>query len=211
MNVSKAYSRKVSCVPPESESAASEGTWGFKAFLLFVGALIVGFIAWLVWAMVEFTPTAEKDIVTSLLATPLFERGDFAMTNQPSRCRTQGEVKGNISAGLYQAFLSANDVDRGSLELHRFQKQRQMLDESKTPAQWHRELNRPVMAVSNVGILDTTALVCLELYATSSRGMFVTLEHAGADYWRMIRNESAWDETVERPEEIPALTIPSLD
>lgn len=196
-------------MPPESEP--KEGSWGFRSFLLFVGALIVGFIGWLVWAMIEFTPTVERDIAKSLLSSPLFQRGDFAITNQPSRCRTSGDVKGSISAGLYQSYQVANASDDGDLELHRFQKERQVLDETLTPLQWFREIKRPVMAISNVGTVDNRALVCLELYASSSRGMFVTLEHAGADYWRVVANESAWEEIVENPEEIPELTMPIVD
>ena len=196
-------------MPPESDS--QEVSWGFRSFLLFVAALIVAFIAWLVWAMVEFTPTAEKDIAKSLLATQLFQRGDFAVTNQPSQCRSFGEVKGSISAGLYQSFRAANDVSSGNLELHRYKKEHRVLDETRTPMQWFLELKRPVMAISNVGVFDTTALVCLELYAASNRGMFVTLEHAGADYWRMVRNEAAWEEIDEKPEEIPELTTPIVD
>ncbi|MCY4095512.1 MAG: hypothetical protein OXG05_10365 [Gammaproteobacteria bacterium] len=196
-------------MPPESES--KEGSWGFRSFLLFIAVLIVAFIGWLVWAMIEFTPTVERDISKSLLASPLFQRGDFALTNQPSRCRTGDELKGSISAGLYQSFQAANDTDVGDLQLHRFQKERQILDESLTPRQWSLEIRRPVMAISNVGVYDTQALVCLELYAASSRGMFVTLEHVGADYWRMIANEQTWEEIDEKPEEIPALTMPSLD
>lgn len=196
-------------MPPDSES--KEGSWGFRSFLLFVAALIIGFIGWLVWAMIEFTPTAERDIAKSLLVSPLFQRGDFAITNQPSKCRVRGEVKGSISASLYQAFQASNDTDHGDLELHRHQKERQVLDESRTPLQWFREIKRPVMAISNIGVHETHALVCLELYASSSRGMFVTLEHAGADYWRMILNEQAWEENVEKPEEIPELLTPSFD
>lgn len=196
-------------MPPESEP--KEGSWGFRGFLLFVAALIVVFIGWLVWAMIEFTPTVERDIAKSLLASPLFQRGDFAITNQPSRCRSSGEVKGNVSAGLYEALQLANDTDSGDLELHRFQKERRVLDETRTPLQWFSEIKRPVMAISNVGVVENQALVCLELYATSSRGMFVTLEHAGADYWRMVANESAWEEIAEKPEEIPELTLPSLE
>lgn len=196
-------------MPPESES--SDGSWGFRSFLLFVAALIVGFIVWLVWAMVEFTPTTERDIGKSLLSTPLFQRGDFAITNQPSRCRSFGEIKGSVSAGLYQSFQVANDTDRGDLELHRYQKERQVVDASRTPLQWFRELKRPIMAISNIGVFENRALVCLELYASSSRGMLVTLEHAGADYWRMVSNESVWEEITEKPEEIPELTLPSVE
>lgn len=196
-------------MPPESQS--KEGSWGFRSFLLFVAALIVGFIGWLVWAMIEFTPTAERDIAQSLLASPLFQRGDFAITNQPSRCRMGDEVKGGISAGLYQSFQMANDTDTGDLQLHRYQKERQILDESRTARQWFLEMKRPVMAVSNVGVYDEQALVCLELYATNSRGMFVTLEHVGADYWRMVADEQTWEEIDEKPEEIPELTLPSFD
>ena len=196
-------------MPPESES--KEGSWGFRSFLLFVAALIVAFIGWLVWAMIEFTPTVERDITKSLFASPLFERGDFAITNQPSRCRSRGEVKGSVSAGLYEAFQIANDKDVGDLQLHRYQKERQVLDETYTPLQWFRELKRPIMAISNVGVVENQALVCLELYASSSRGMFVILEHVGADYWRMVANESVWEDVAERPEEIPELTLPIVD
>ena len=196
-------------MPPETE--LREGSWGFRSFLLFVAALILGFIGWLVWAMVEFTPTTKRDIAKSLLATPLFKRGDFAITNQPSRCRTLSEVKGSIPAGLWESFQTANDTDKGDLELHRHQKERQVLDETLTPLQWFREIKRPVMAISNVGVLDDRAIVCLELYASNSRGMLVTLEHAGADYWRMVSNESVWEEIEERPEEIPELTMPIVD
>lgn len=196
-------------MPPDLES--KEGSWGFRSFLLFVAVLIIGFIGWLVWAMIEFTPTAERDIAKSLLASPLFQRGDFAITNQPSKCRAHGDVKGSISAALYQSFQAANDTDNGKLELHRYQKERQVLDETRTPLQWFREIKRPVMAISNVGVQETWALVCLELYAASSRGMFVTLEHAGADYWRIVANEPAWDEIVEKPEEIPELTTPIVE
>ena len=196
-------------MPPDSES--KEGSWGFRSFLLFVAALVIAFIGWLVWAMIEFTPTVERDIAKSLLATQLFQRGDFSITNQPSRCRTSGELKGSISAGLFQSFQAANDTDSGDLQFHRFQKERQILDESRTPRQWFQELKRPVMAISNVGVYETQALVCLELYATSSRGMFVTLEHAGADYWRMVSNEQTWEDIDEEPEEIPKLTIPSVE
>ena len=196
-------------MPPESES--KEGTWGFRSFLLFVAVLIIGFIGWLVWAMIEFTPTAERDIAGSLLASPLFQRGDFAITNQPSSCRTGDEVRGTISAGLYQSFQAANDTNSGDLQLHRYQKERQILDESRTARQWFLEMKRPVMSISNVGVYDNQALVCLELHAPSSRGMFVTLEHAGADYWRMIANEQTWEEIDERPEEIPELTMPIVD
>ena len=192
-------------MPPDPES--TEGSWGFRSLLLFVAALI----GWLVWAMIEFTPTAERDIAKSLLASPLFQRGDFAITNQPSKCRVVGEVKGSISASLYQSFQAANDTNNGTLQLHRFQKERQVLDETRTPFQWFREIKRPVMAISNVGVHETHALVCLELHASSSRGMLVTLEHVGADYWRMVANEQAWEDIVEKPEEIPELTTPIVD
>ena len=196
-------------MPPETQ--AKEGSWAFRSFLLFVALLICVFIGWLVWAMLEFAPTAEKDIAKSLLASQLFQRGDFAITNQPSRCRSTGEVRGTVSAGLYQAFLAANDADVGTLELHRFSKQRQVVDASKTPEQWYRELSHPVMSISNVGVMDLKALVCLELFAASDRGMFVILENAGADYWRMVSNVSAWEDTVDKPEEIPELVIQSVD
>ena len=197
-------------MPPEPN--ATEGSWAFRTFLIFIALLICAFIGWLVWAMVEFSPTVEKDIAKSLLATPLFQRGDFAITNQPSACRSSGEVKGSVSAALFEAYTIANATETGDLELHRFRKERQVLDATRTPSQWYRELRRPVMSVSNVGVVDTQALVCLELFGASARGMFVTLEHAGADYWRMISNESAWVEEREPPpEEIPELTIPTVE
>lgn len=196
-------------MPPDTKS--SEGSWGFRSFLLFVGLLILAFIGWLVWAMVEFSPTAEKDVTKSLLASELFQYGNFAVTNQPSTCRTRGEVKGNIPADLYQALLVSNAGESGNLELHRFQKERHVLDASNSPEQWYFELGKPVMAISNVGVVDARALVCLELYASSSRGMIVTLEHSGADYWRIVGNEAAWSEVAEKPEEIPELTLPSVD
>ncbi len=203
------YSLKASCVQPKRE--AMEGSWGFRGFLIFIALLIVGFIAWLIWAAVEFAPTVEKDIAQSLLASPLFQRGDFAISNQPSRCRALSEVKANIPAALYEAFQTANRTDTGTLKLHAFQTEKRILDASMTPSQWYLALKRPVMGISNIGVVDTLALVCLELHATKSRGMWVTLEHTGADYWRMIRNETAWEEFNEKQEEVPELTQPSLD
>lgn len=196
-------------MPPEAGS--TEGSRGFRSFLLFVGLLIIAFIGWLVWAMLEFSPTAEKDVTKSLLASELFKHGNFAITNQPSTCRSKGEVKGNVPADLYQALLASNAVESGDLELHRYQKEAHVLDASNSPEQWFFDLSKPVMAISNVGVVETRALVCLELYATSNQGMFVTLEHSGADYWRIVGNESAWREAAEKPEEVPELTIPAVD
>lgn len=161
--------------------------------------------------MVEFAPTAEKDIAKSLLSSPLFQRGDFAITNRPSRCGVASEVKGSIPANLLAAFQEANRGDAGTLELHRFQRERQIVGASKTPLTWFRELGRPVMAVSNVGVVDNEALVCLELHATASQGMLVVLRHAGADYWRIVTREIAWESRDEKPEEIPELRIESVD
>lgn len=197
-------------MPPDAEAA--EGSWGFRSFLLFVGVLIIAFIAWLVWAMIEFTPTVERDIVKSLLVSPLFQRNELGVTNQPSKCRTQGEVKGNISAGLFQSFLDANATPVGNLELHRFQKEANVLDGAKLPEQWREELGMPVMAISNIGVFEDRAMVCLELHSRASTGMLVSLEHAGADYWRISHTETIWTENlVETPEEIPELTIPSVE
>ncbi|MYD43618.1 MAG: hypothetical protein F4W90_06965 [Gammaproteobacteria bacterium] len=196
-------------MPPEA--GTTEGSWAFRSFLLFIGFLICAFIGWLVWSMLEFAPTAEKDITKSLLASPLFQRGDFAITNQPSLCQASSEVKGGVSAGLFAAFRDANNTDIARLELYRFQQQKQIVDASKTPMDWFLELNRPVMAISNIGVVDKEALVCLELYATSSQGMFVVLQHAGADYWRLVRQELAWEDRRETPEEIPELQIPAIE
>ena len=189
-----------------------EGSWAFRGFLLFVGGLICAFIAWLVWATIEFSPTVEKDIAKSLFASPLFQRNDLAVTNQASTCRTTGETRAAVPADVYMDFLSKNSSDEKRLELHRFRKERRVLDSAKSPDQWYRELGLPVMSISNAGIVENRALVCLELYAQSNRGMFVLLEHAGADYWRIVQNELAWqDQAVESAEEIPELQVPIVE
>lgn len=197
-------------MPPDS--TPTEGSWAFRSFLLFVGLLICAFIGWLVWAMVEFSPTVEKDIARSLLSTPLFEQGDMVVTNQSSQCQSSSDVKGNIPASLLEAFRSANQESLGKLELHRFQKERRIVDASRSPDRWYLELKKPVMSISNPGIVNNQALVCLELYAQSSRGMFVVLEFAGADYWRLVRTELAWQEqTTPFREEVPELTLPVVE
>ena len=195
-------------MPPESEAPSGRG---FRAFLLFIGLIIVGFIGWLVWAAVSFAPTAEKDVGKSLIASPLFNR-EFSITNQPSMCGQSGDVKGNIPADLVTALRAVNDSQsQAHLELHRFRKEKRILDGSKSAEGWFYELNSPVMNVSNVGLVDNRALVCLELYSTQGYGMFVVLEHAGADYWRIVQSESTWQVKGEEPaEEIPELRVPSF-
>ena len=186
-----------------------EGSWTFRVFLLFIGLLICAFFGWLVWASIAFSPSVEKDVANSLLSSPLFQHSNMAILNRPSQCRTTGDVKQPIDAALIQAFRTANNVSIGSLELYRFRNSKHILDDSKTPEQWFRELETPVMAVSNVGVIDDLALVCLELIAVQEQGMFVTLQHAGADYWRIVRNDVAWQTDLD--EEIPKLTIPEVE
>lgn len=188
-----------------------EGSYGFQAFLLFLGIIVVAFLGWLVWATIEFSPTAEKDIGKSLVSSPLFQRG-VAITNQSSLCRSSTEVKSRIPAVLFVAFREANQLDSNpDLGFHRFQKEKLVLGGSKSPDQWQKEMGSPVLAVSNAGIHENQALVCLELFGSGGFGRFVVLEHAGADYWRIIKSESAWQDDRELPpEEVPELTLPSF-
>ena len=139
----------------------------------------------------------------------MFQRRDLAITNQPSHCRIKNEVRQNVEARLLVAFREANAKEAGTLEFYRYGQERRILGDSKTPRQWYDELDVPVMAVSNVGIVGDTALVCLELYALREQGLFVTLQHAGAEYWRIVRSEVAWEMDVA--EEVPELTLPSVN
>ena len=134
------------------------------------------------------------------------------VTNQTSQCRSEADVKGSISADLIEAFRSANEDSIGKLELHRFQKERRVVDASKSANDWYLDLKVPVMSISNPGIVENQALICLELYARNSRGLFVLLEFAGADYWRMVRNELAWvEDSDSEAEEIPELNLPIVE
>ena len=192
---------------PESEA---QGLTGFRSFLLLIAVIIVAFIGWLIWAAISFSPTAEKDIAKSLIGSPLFNR-DFSIVNQPSTCGSNLEVKGQIPAALIEKYREVNQLETpAQLDLHRFRKEKRILGNSKSAQNWYLELKTPVMNVSNVGVLDSQALVCLELHASQGHGMFAVLEHSGADYWRIVQTETTWQVKREVPEEIPELQIPSF-
>lgn len=185
--------------------------WQFRAFMLVIGAVLFSFIGWLGWSALKYSPTDETDVLKSLLASEIFVVPDILIASRPSDCRTQGVVRGTISASLFEAFQRANSRDAESVALYRYRPRQRYVDESKEPVQWYRELGQPVVSISRAGIDGDRALVCIDIYANREQSYLITMHHMGETAWAVENQTLIWAEERELPpEEIPESVIPEV-
>ncbi len=146
----------------------------------------------------EEAPPTEADVAAALVAGFLRPIGDVLMTSAPSDCRTEGETDAPVPAGLFGAFLVAND-ETEPLDLEAFSGLR--VDASHTPP---RTLSAArgelVVSVSRIGLAGDQALACIEVFGAQERAFFVLLARSGRA-WEVRSEIEVWSELP--PEELP--------
>ena len=200
-------------MPPDDQITASSTVsgWQFRLFMLLIGVILAGFIAWLGWSALRYSPTEESDVMKSLLASEIFVVPDILIASGPSDCRTEGFVQGSIDAALFGAYLEANSADAESLALFRYRPRQRFVDDSRDPIQWYWETGNPVASVSRAGIDGDRALVCIDIYAKREQSFLVTMRHVGASAWAIENQTLVWKDDEELPpEELPESNIPEV-
>lgn len=194
---------------PEEETGGEGPNWTFRFFLIFAGLIFLFSIGWLVWATVRFGPTSDEDILRGLLRDKIFDSPDILLTRENSDCRSPGFAKGSISADLFVSFTEANSgVQPNPVELNALNPRQRVVDSSQEPSEWYRSEGVPVASISNIGIYQRDALVCINVYARQSASYFVKLYRRSPKQWEVAEEIVVWEE--EPPEEIPESRIPEV-
>lgn len=196
-------------MPRENVPESHIPNWTFRFFLLFVVALLLGSVGWLIWAAVQFGPTSDSDILTGLLRDDIFATPGILLTRQNSDCQTRGSAKGSISADLYVSFTEANaGAAPNPVELIGLNPKQRVVDASQTPQEWYESEGVPVVSISNIGMTGRVALVCIDVFAREDASYFVKLYRRTANRWEVVEEIVVWQE--EPVEEIPVSRIPEV-
>ncbi|MCY4655502.1 MAG: hypothetical protein OXC80_01660 [Gammaproteobacteria bacterium] len=199
-------------MPPDTQTQQHQVNWTFRAFILAGALILFGSIAWLVWAMVKFGPTSDEDILRSLLSDQMFAPKDLLITRRNSDCGTQGIVKGNVSADLYEAFALANEGQAPDpVGLQSLNPRQRVVDSSQTPREWYVAENTPVISISNIGVNRREALVCLDIHSRYSSSFLIKLYRQTSTFWEITEEIKVLEEVPPpEPEEIPPSVIPEV-
>lgn len=196
-------------MPPKEETGEGTPNWTFRLFLIFAGLIFVFSIGWLIWATVRFGPTSDEDVLRGLLRDKIFDSPDILLTRENSDCRSPGYVRGSISADLFVSFTEANaGVPPDPVQLIGLNPRQRVVDTSQKPSEWYRSEGTPVVSISNIGINQRDALVCIDLYARQAASYFVKLYRRSPKHWEVVEEIVVWEE--EPPEEIPESRIPEV-
>ena len=121
-------------------------------------------------------PATEEDVLAALATDLLLPMGDVRVAGWPSDCRTDGVTDAPVAAGLFAAFVSANAEGAPVTLAFGGRAARLRVDGSGLhPRQLSAESGEPVVAVSHMGIVDDSALTCVEVFGVQERAFLVLL------------------------------------
>ncbi len=172
-------------------------------------AVLLGGGAFALYVMPDDLPPAtESAALPSIVREYIEPLRDITVVSHPSTCRTNQTTTASVPGDLFAAFLGANEPGVGSIDLGRFSK-RLELDESATdPVTLSIRLNRPVVAVSRMGMAGDQGLVCVEVFGAEERGFFIITERDARGRWTAKAEYDAWEQGDPTPwdtapEELP--------
>ena len=121
-------------------------------------------------------PATEEDVLAALATDLLLPMGDVRIAGWPSDCRTDGVTDAPVAAALFATFVDAN-AKAGPVSLAFGDRAARLrVDGSgRHPRRLSAERGEPVVAVSNIGMLDGSALVCVEVFGVQERAFLVLL------------------------------------
>ena len=127
-------------------------------------------------------PATDEDVLAALASDLLLPMGDVRIAGWPSDCRTDGVTDAPVAAALFATFIDAN-ARAGPVSLAFGDRAARLRvdDSGLHPRRLRAERGEPVVAVSNVGMLDGSALVCVEVFGVQERAFLVLLnrDHSG--------------------------------
>lgn len=130
--------------------------------------------------------------------------GDVLVVSQPSNCQTDGYTNAPLPAGLFNALMMANTEDVQLPDLNTLSPHLNVDDSGKSPRLLSARLNKTVVAISKVGILDNAAIACLEVFGSTESGFFLVFSRDGTGKWNLDSELPAWENEPRWPaEELP--------
>lgn len=147
-------------------------------------------------------PATEEDVLVALATDLLLPMGDVSVAGWPSDCRTDGVTDAPVSAGLFAAFASANAEGAPVPLAFGARAARLRVDSSGLhPRQLSVERGEPVVSVSHVGMVDDSALVCVEVFGVQERAFLVLLSRDDSGAFSVHSEIQVYSELP--PEELP--------
>ncbi|MCY4013751.1 MAG: hypothetical protein OXG82_13670 [Gammaproteobacteria bacterium] len=156
----------------------------------------------LVGCVAESPPATEQDVLAGLATDLLLPMGDVRVAGWPSDCRTDGVTDAPVAAALFTAFLDANAGAAPVSLAFGGPAARLRVDSSgQHPRRLSAEGAEPVVAVSHAGMVDDTALVCVEVFGVQERAFLVLLNSGPSGDFAVQSEIEVWSELA--PEELP--------
>lgn len=150
----------------------------------------------------ESPPATEQHVLAALATDLLLPMGDVRVAGWPSDCRTDGVTDAPVAAVLFAAFLDANaDAAPVNLAFDGPAARLRVDSSGLHPRRLSGEHAEPVVAVSHVGMVDDTALVCVEVFGVQERAFLVLLNRGPSGDYAMRSEIEVWSELP--PEELP--------
>ena len=146
----------------------------------------------------ELPAPREQDVIDALAQDFMAPMGDVLFASRPGDCRTDGVTDAPVAAGLFAAFLDANeepiaaDAHRPGLRID---------STGDSPRMLSARTGEPVVAFSRAGLLGDDALVCIEVFGAQERAFFVLLARDHRGVWSVRSELEVWTELP--PEELP--------
>lgn len=147
-------------------------------------------------------PATEQDVQAALARDLLVPMGDVLVAGWPSDCRTDGVTDAPVAADLFAAFVNANaEATPVPLAFGRRAARLRVDDSGRHPRRLSAERDEPVVAVSNVSMLDSSALVCVEVFGVQERAFLVLLDRDRSGNFSVQSEFEVYAELP--PEELP--------
>lgn len=137
-------------------------------------------------------------MIDALAADFLTPMGDVLFARQPSDCRTDGVTDAPVAAGLFAAFLEANEQP---IEAAAHRPGLRIDSSGDSPRTLSARMGEPVVAFSRAGLRGDDALVCVEVFGVQERAFFVLLARDHRGIWSVRSELEVWAELA--PEELP--------
>ena len=147
-------------------------------------------------------PATEGDVLAALATDLLLPMGDVRIAGWPSDCRTDGVTDAPVAAALFATFVDANaEVGPVSLAFGDRAARLRVDDSGLHPRRLRAERGEPVVAVSNIGMVDNSALVCVEVFGVQERAFLVLLNRDRSGDFSVQSEIQVYSELP--PEELP--------
>ena len=154
-------------------------------------------LAFLVGCSQPVPPPSESDVLQSVLNARFLQADRFALVATASDCRTMGTSRVPVVADLFGAYLNANTRGAEPFDLSELSTDEKLISRRVSPERYYRQHNERVVAISRAGIWEDSALVCVEIFGSRSRGFFIQLNRISEKNWEVEKQYEVWDEPVD--------------